>query len=47
MVQKAILDIEAPLHIAQECLYQRENRQGNLTVLKALGINTTKYYNRN
>ncbi|KAF2893041.1 hypothetical protein ILUMI_13135 [Ignelater luminosus] len=28
MLQKAILDIEAPLHIAQECLYQRENRQG-------------------
>lgn len=27
-LEKAILDIEGPLHIAQECLYQRENRQG-------------------
>lgn len=27
-LQKAIADIEGPLHIAQECLYQRENRQG-------------------
>lgn len=26
---KAIIDIEGPLHIAQECLYHRENRQGN------------------
>lgn len=27
-LEKAIQDIEGPLHIAQECLYQRENRQG-------------------
>lgn len=27
-IDKAIADIEGPLHIAQECLYQRENRQG-------------------
>lgn len=29
-VEKAILDIEGPLHIAQECLYLRENRPGTL-----------------
>ncbi|KAJ3664027.1 hypothetical protein Zmor_008233 [Zophobas morio] len=27
-LEKAITDIEGPLHIAQECLYQRENRIG-------------------
>ncbi|KAK9732128.1 hypothetical protein QE152_g13059 [Popillia japonica] len=27
-LEKAILDIEGPLHIAQECLYLRENRPG-------------------
>lgn len=27
-LEKAIQDTEAPLHISQECLYQRENRQG-------------------
>ncbi|XP_065161353.1 tektin-3-like isoform X2 [Atheta coriaria] len=27
-IEKGILDIEGPLHIAQECLYLRENRQG-------------------
>lgn len=27
-IDKAIADIEGPLHIAQECLYQRESRQG-------------------
>lgn len=27
-VEKAIQDCEAPLHIAQECLYHREHRQG-------------------
>lgn len=27
-LQKGINDIEGPIHIAQECLYQRENRQG-------------------
>ncbi|PSN29761.1 Tektin-3 [Blattella germanica] len=27
-LEKAIQDCEGPLHIAQECLYQRENRQG-------------------
>ncbi|KAG8227484.1 hypothetical protein J437_LFUL002373 [Ladona fulva] len=27
-LEKAISDLEAPLHIAQECLYHRENRQG-------------------
>ena len=27
-LEKAIQDIESPLHIAQECLYHRENRQG-------------------
>lgn len=27
-IEKSIADIEGPLHIAQECLYQRENRQG-------------------
>lgn len=27
-LEKAIADIEGPLHIAQECLYQREQRQG-------------------
>ncbi|XP_031346134.1 tektin-3-like isoform X1 [Photinus pyralis] len=27
-LQKSILDIEGPLHIAQECLYQRETRKG-------------------
>lgn len=27
-LEKAILDLEGPLHIAQECLYQRENRPG-------------------
>lgn len=27
-VAKAIQDLEAPLHIAQECLYNRELRQG-------------------
>lgn len=26
--QKAIQDLEAPLHITQECLYHRENRKG-------------------
>lgn len=29
-MDKAIQDIEGPLHIAQECLYQREKRQGTL-----------------
>ncbi|XP_011298491.1 tektin-3 [Fopius arisanus] len=28
-LQKAIQDLEAPIHIAQECLYHRETRQGN------------------
>lgn len=28
-IQKAIDDIEAPLHIAQECLYHREKRNGS------------------
>ncbi|KAL3284603.1 hypothetical protein HHI36_018758 [Cryptolaemus montrouzieri] len=28
-IQKAMNDIEGPLHIAQECLYQRENRLGS------------------
>lgn len=28
-IQKALQDMEAPLHIAQECLYHRENRKGN------------------
>ncbi|XP_017783549.1 PREDICTED: tektin-3-like isoform X2 [Nicrophorus vespilloides] len=28
MIAKAIADIEGPLHIAQECLYLRENRHG-------------------
>lgn len=28
-IQKAIIDLDGPLHIAQECLYQRENRHGN------------------
>ncbi|KAF5299852.1 hypothetical protein FQA39_LY11389 [Lamprigera yunnana] len=27
-IQRAIIDIEGPLHIAQECLYQREGRKG-------------------
>ncbi|XP_050301748.1 tektin-3-like [Anthonomus grandis grandis] len=27
-IDKAVNDIEAPLHIAQECLYHREKRQG-------------------
>ena len=27
-VQKAIQDLEPPLHIAQECLYNRESRKG-------------------
>lgn len=27
-LEKAIQDIEGPLHVAKECLYQRENRQG-------------------
>lgn len=27
-LEKAIQDIEGPLHIAQECLYQREKRHG-------------------
>lgn len=27
-LEKAIQDCEPPLHIAQECLYHRENRQG-------------------
>lgn len=27
-LEKAIQDCEAPLHIAQECLYHREGRQG-------------------
>lgn len=27
-IQKATVDIEGPLHIAQECLYQRETRKG-------------------
>ena len=27
-LEKTITDIEGPLHIAQECLYQRENRIG-------------------
>ncbi|XP_022901366.1 tektin-3-like [Onthophagus taurus] len=27
-LEKAVLDIEGPLHIAQECLYQRETRAG-------------------
>lgn len=31
-LEKAIADIEGPLHIAQECLYQRENRQGNFLI---------------
>ena len=30
-LEKSIQDLEAPLHIAQECLYQRENRTGNGT----------------
>lgn len=28
-IQKALNDMEAPLHIAQECLYHREMRKGN------------------
>lgn len=31
-LEKSIQDLEAPLHIAQECLYQRENRTGKLTL---------------
>jgi len=27
-LEKMIVDIEVPLHIAQECLYSREKRQG-------------------
>jgi len=29
-VEKALADIEAPLHIAQENLYQREQREGTV-----------------
>lgn len=27
-MEKALQDLEGPLHIAQECLYQREAREG-------------------
>lgn len=30
VVEKAIRDIEGPLHIAEECLYHREARKGTL-----------------
>lgn len=32
-VEKAIQDCEPPLHIAQECLYHRENRTGDYNVI--------------
>jgi len=28
LLEKGLQDLEAPLHIAQECLYHRENRTG-------------------
>ena len=33
-LDKSILDIEGPLHIAQECLYQRETRPGSIKATK-------------
>lgn len=35
-IEKAVADIEGPLHIAQECLYQRENRQGKQKLIFSL-----------
>lgn len=34
VLEKAIRDIEGPLHIAEECLYHREARKGMLNVRK-------------
>lgn len=34
VLEKAIRDIEGPLHIAEECLYHREARKGMLDVTK-------------
>lgn len=36
IVAKALQDLEAPLHIAQECLYHRETRKGNELVHDAV-----------
>lgn len=33
VLQKAIQDLEGPLHIAQECLYHRESRKGCSTLI--------------
>lgn len=35
-VEKACNDCEPPLNIAQECLYQREHRQGKFLIKKRL-----------
>lgn len=32
ILEKAIQDIQGPLHIAEECLYYREARKGNLVI---------------
>lgn len=37
-IDKTIADIEGPLHIAQECLYQRESRQGGYILKLSLII---------
>lgn len=41
-LEKAIQDIEGPLHIAQECLYQREQRHGIDLVHDAVEISLLK-----
>lgn len=36
LLEKTLQDLEAPLHIAQECLYHRENRTGNAILLTVI-----------
>lgn len=41
LLEKGLQDLEAPLHIAQECLYHRENRTGQLeTNFRIIWIST-------
>jgi len=45
-LEKAAKDCDGPLHVAQECLYHRENRQGYK--IQRLKIHSTKlFYLRN
>jgi tektin-3 len=34
ILEKAVRDIEGPLHIAEECLYHREARKGMKNIIQ-------------